>query len=121
MVSNLHQKSEAQINSTFFISKPQDFHTSIKYSPTILIFSKSPSSLLFNIANQSATQNLNLMPVEVNLFTVIVLINPCAIWIFDEGSKPSYATGFFLDFNNSTNSSYEIISSAKVFIIATLV
>lgn len=42
--------SEAQMNLTLDIFIPTAFHTSTKYLPTVLIFSKSPSNLLLSIA-----------------------------------------------------------------------
>mmetsp|Transcript_32231 Transcript_32231/g.44959 ORF Transcript_32231/g.44959 Transcript_32231/m.44959 type:complete len:213 (+) Transcript_32231:861-1499(+) len=85
--------SEAQRNSTFSRSIPAAFHTSTMYSPTFLIFFKSPPILLLSIANQSATQKINLTPHFVSLFTLIAFKIPCAMCIRPLGSNPSYALG----------------------------
>ncbi len=46
------------------------------YSPTILIFFKSPPILLFNKANQSATQKVKVHPDRVHLLTLMDLKIP---------------------------------------------
>lgn len=43
-------------------------------------------------AHQSATQNLNVHPARVSLFTFKHFITPCAMCMRPDGSKPSYAT-----------------------------
>jgi hypothetical protein len=42
----------------------------------ILLFIFIPPILLFNIANQSATQNINIHPALANLFTLIAFSTP---------------------------------------------
>mmetsp|Transcript_45318 Transcript_45318/g.144215 ORF Transcript_45318/g.144215 Transcript_45318/m.144215 type:complete len:202 (-) Transcript_45318:364-969(-) len=84
LISSLDQR-----NSTLFMSMPMAFHTSIMYFPTIWIFLMSPPILLFIRANQSATQNLNVQPALVSLFTLRAFITPCAMCMRPEGSNPS--------------------------------
>mmetsp|Transcript_41809 Transcript_41809/g.94432 ORF Transcript_41809/g.94432 Transcript_41809/m.94432 type:complete len:206 (-) Transcript_41809:560-1177(-) len=85
----LVMSSEAHRNSTLDMSMPAARHTSTKYCPTSLILSRSPPILSFMRANQSATQNTNVPPASVHLFTLIALKIPWAMCIRPLGSKPS--------------------------------
>eukprot|EP00962_Isochrysis_galbana_P054390 scaffold25917_cov121-Isochrysis_galbana.AAC.1 len=78
----------------------------MRYSPTILILSRSPPILSFISANQSATQKINVPPAAVHLFTFIALKTPCAMCMRPDGSKPSYSTkpGFFCSSDRSSDS-----------------
>ena len=84
--------SDAHLKTTCSRFIPAAFQTSIRYFPTVLIFSKSPPILSFIRANQSATQKtkVELVPSAVHLLTFIALNTPWAICILPDGSNPSY-------------------------------
>mmetsp|Transcript_59867 Transcript_59867/g.105265 ORF Transcript_59867/g.105265 Transcript_59867/m.105265 type:complete len:218 (-) Transcript_59867:34-687(-) len=111
--------SEAHRKRTFCMSMPMAFQISIMYWPIMRIFLRSPSILLFNWANQSATQNLNRQPVEVSLFTLMARSTPWAMCMRPEGSKPSYTMGCWREVKRAVSSSTVRVSSPTLIAILT--